>query len=373
MQAWLPAIRLRTTYGFWIMALLPGITGGLRGMALWGAIVFGSIVLHELGHALSGISGRRHAVIVLHQLGGSTEFEPRLLSARQATWSALAGPLVSVLAGGALFVARRALISAPSWLSVAMWVNLGWGALNLLPIVPFDGGRLLMDRLGKKRPLAALLVSSATTAAVTTIGVVTIRHLGFAILFAGVSILSLFELAKLHEQLRTQHIDAQLGRAQWLVVDQRYDEAILVAKGVLVQARDFDTRNAALTMLAWACLGQGRPREASDALGKVLPAEAVDPYTLAAVQRACGERDRAIQTLERARDRIAIGRQAARLLIDLYAERGDLQRAFATTLDHLRVLGPEDARLVVDALEQADDFRNAAALREAIGSTGPIA
>ena len=48
--------------------------------------------------------------------GRAHRFRARL-SARQATWSTLAGPLVSLLAGGALFVARRALISAPTAVS----------------------------------------------------------------------------------------------------------------------------------------------------------------------------------------------------------------------------------------------------------------
>ena len=122
-------------------------------------------------------------------------------------------------------------------------------------------------------------------------------------------------------------------------------------------------------MLAWACLGDGRPRAAIKALAKVMPRQAVDPYTLAAVERASGEWDEAIRTLERARSGASLSREAARLLVDLYAERGDLERAFATTLDHLRVLGPDDARLVVRALEQAEDFPHAATLSQAIGAT----
>jgi cation transport ATPase len=159
--------------------------------------------------------------------------------------------------GALLFLARRSLTSAPNWLSIAMWVNLGWGAFNILPVIPFAGGRFLMERLGKTRPSTALLICAATVAASSTLGVVTIRHTGFAVLFLSVSLLSLFELAKVSEQMRTEHIDAQLGAARLLVLNHRYDEAIGVGEEVLARARDFETRNAALTTVAWACLGQG--------------------------------------------------------------------------------------------------------------------
>jgi hypothetical protein len=370
MQASISVIRLRISYGFWIVAFLPGVTEGLRGIAIWGAIVLGSVLLHELGHALSGLSGGRRAVIVLHQLGGHTEFEPGL-SIRHATWSTLAGPLLSLLVGIVLYVTRRALTAAPSWLTIALWVNVGWGVVNLLPLVPFAGGRLLMDRLGKKHPTIALLTSAATAAAATTLGVLTIRHTGFAVLFVSLGALSLFELGKAHDRLRAQHVDTQLGVAHALVLEHRHEEAMRVCQGVFIQALDYKTRNAALTMLAWACLGQDQPRAAMAALDKIRPPEGRDPYTLAAVQRALGRIDDALQTLERAP---SWSREAARLLVDLHAERGDLQRAFSTTLEHLRVLGLEDAKLVLRAFERAHDVEHAIILSQAISAMGdPIA
>jgi hypothetical protein len=365
MQTSLPSIRLRTSFGFWIMALLPGTSGGLPAMVTWAAIIFGSVLLPELGHALAGLLQGRRALIVLHSLGGRTELEPPL-PARRRVVSTMTGPLVSLLAGVALFIVRRAMPSPPPWLTIAMWVNVGWGVLNILPIIPFDCGGLLMERLGKRRPTAALLISVMTSSVASTVGVVTIRNIGFTVLFVSVAIRSLFELGKVHDQIRTQLTDAQLGAARLAVLQHRYPDAIRLSEVVLGEARDLDTRNAALTILAWACLGEGRPRAAMAALEKVLPRDAADPYTLAAIQRASGLRDQAIETLQGARRIGPLSREAARLLVDLYAERGDLERAFVITLEHLRVLGSEDARLVVRALEQAEDFRHAARLSEAI-------
>jgi tetratricopeptide (TPR) repeat protein len=151
-----------------------------------------------------------------------------------------------------------------------------------------------------------------------------------------------------------------------LVSNQSHAEAIAACEALLLQARDFETRNTTLTLLAWACLGEGRPRAALAALQKVLPRQAVDSYALAAVERASGQRAGAIQTLQKARAVGLLSRESARLLVDLYAEAGDLEAAFATTLEHLRVLGPDDAHLVVHALEQAEDFGRAEALSSAI-------
>ena len=94
--------------------------------------------------------------------------------------------------GVLLLIARRVLPSAPHWLTIAMWVNLGWGFLNALPIIPFAGGRFLMDRLGQRRATTALLISAATTAVVSTVGALIVRNVEFAILFASVNILSIF-------------------------------------------------------------------------------------------------------------------------------------------------------------------------------------
>ena len=123
--------------------------------------VFASVLLHELGHALTarlfGVPTRR---IVLSPLGGVAQLEGGLLRPREELYVALAGPLVSFILAGAAFT--LAALAGP-WSPAAFFTNLAWAnlmlaAFNMLPAFPMDGGRvlraLLAARLGLGRGTA---------------------------------------------------------------------------------------------------------------------------------------------------------------------------------------------------------------------------
>src|SRR5450432_339403 len=150
-------LRVRVALAFFLLAATPGIAGGPRRMALCAAIVFCAALAHELGHAVCAWRCGSRARIVLHALGAHTIIEPRLSRGRELV-STLAGPLVSIALGLLLFRLHRA-FPADSWLTIASFVNLGWGAINLLPVLPFDGGRALLTLLGDKHRANALLIS----------------------------------------------------------------------------------------------------------------------------------------------------------------------------------------------------------------------
>jgi Zn-dependent protease/CBS domain-containing protein len=132
----------------------------MRGLALVG-IVFGSVVLHELGHALvargSGIPAKG---IILLPIGGVTVLDevhslPDPLNAwKRDIRVAVAGPLVnlciaavsalvivSVLPGFPLMA--KPLVHLSALLRSLVWVNVYLGLFNLLPAYPMDGGRAL--------------------------------------------------------------------------------------------------------------------------------------------------------------------------------------------------------------------------------------
>lgn len=127
-------------------------------------LLFLSILLHELGHALvAKRHGIRVARVTLFLFGGVAEIahDPRRPSVELRM--ALAGPLVSALiAGGcAALVSRLAFPSGPATLAVRAVVeylaliNTALLVFNLLPGFPLDGGRvlraLLWVRLGSLR------------------------------------------------------------------------------------------------------------------------------------------------------------------------------------------------------------------------------
>lgn len=108
---------------------------------------FGSVILHELGHAIIAIRNRIPVrQVTLFIFGGVAELEQESRSAGAEFRIAVAGPLVS-LALAALFGVLYLLdqhipyLAAPSyWLAR---INLMLALFNLIPGFPLDGGRIL--------------------------------------------------------------------------------------------------------------------------------------------------------------------------------------------------------------------------------------
>ena len=129
------------------------------------AIVFGCVVLHEMGHALvaqrSGVAVRS---IILLPIGGVTLMED--LGAQNSNPArdiriALAGPLVNLAIAaisGAFILAflpeanlfGRPFVHPGNLPRALFWSNVFLGAFNLLPAYPMDGGRVLRAYLSER-------------------------------------------------------------------------------------------------------------------------------------------------------------------------------------------------------------------------------
>ncbi len=178
---------------FWVMALLfGGSNNEISRLLIWIAVVFGSVLLHELGHALALRRFGQSVHIVLHGGGGLAVAEPIAwgkgwagvaLSPRQKILVSAAGPaaglalaglvlLVTVALGGTVLVERLGGIvpwvslDLPSWLNAfepaigTLWyVNVAWNVLNLMPVYPLDGGQIARAVLLKIDPLMGVTQS----------------------------------------------------------------------------------------------------------------------------------------------------------------------------------------------------------------------
>jgi Zn-dependent protease/predicted transcriptional regulator len=167
-------------YLHWTFALLIGWiflahlgAGQTLGQALAGVgfilSLFGCVVLHEFGHALTAKRyGVRTRDITLLPIGGVARLERIPEQPMQEFWVAVAGPAVNVVIAAALFVVLLVLDRADQLLTIKwfegrflaqlMWVNLFLVGFNLLPAFPMDGGRvlraLLATRMGRRRATA---------------------------------------------------------------------------------------------------------------------------------------------------------------------------------------------------------------------------
>ncbi|WP_212989528.1 M50 family metallopeptidase [Actinoplanes auranticolor] len=109
--------------------------------------LLGSVLLHELGHALTA---RRYGIgvrgITLELLGGYTEMDRDAPSPRVDALVSLAGPAVSLVLGAAATAAAFALPDRTVVGEIAFQLavsNVLIAIFNVLPGLPLDGGRAL--------------------------------------------------------------------------------------------------------------------------------------------------------------------------------------------------------------------------------------
>lgn len=137
---------------FWFLAVFIGIyASSISSIFIWIPIIFVSVLVHELGHALLAKKWGQRAHIELWALGGTTIRQGGTLSAKKEFTIVLMGPLFGfTLAALANIVAEIISTSAPN-LSVLFKlicsVNIFWSILNLLPVHPLDGGKLVSTLL----------------------------------------------------------------------------------------------------------------------------------------------------------------------------------------------------------------------------------
>ncbi len=215
-------IPVRVHPSFWLIAILFGASGDVLLLPIWVLVVFLSILVHELGHALAfrGYGQRSH--ILLHFAGGLTVPEAVSwgsgyasvgLTANQQILISLAGPGagflfaalvlgVAALAGGVI-MPTRLLGFIPLPLNVLMpfggpvvaalviwflWVNIFWGLMNLAPVFPLDGGSVARNVFVQADPIdgirKSLWLSVIAGALIALVGLIFFKNIFIALLFA---------------------------------------------------------------------------------------------------------------------------------------------------------------------------------------------
>jgi stage IV sporulation protein FB len=208
-------IPVRVNPWFWLIAVLLGpIHEKPQFVLSWVAVVFVSILVHEMGHALVIRSFGMRPSILLYSFGGLAMYQPtRHIPTRQIVIS-LAGPAAGFLLAGltiALFrlsgVGVGFVFGGPlglSWkyyligdnvpsemllrvVDQLLYVNIWWGLVNLVPIWPLDGGQVCYNVLTELRVSdalsRALVVSMVLSGAIAIYSLAKLNEPWLALMF----------------------------------------------------------------------------------------------------------------------------------------------------------------------------------------------
>ncbi|MBX3434248.1 MAG: site-2 protease family protein [Pirellulales bacterium] len=223
---------------FWLVAGLLGIGFGrkekeveLADFMIWVAVMFASILVHELGHAFAQRHFGGRPWITLHAMGGLASCDDCDRSPRSQIFISLAGPIAGFavalaavvllrgtghvvgyqfredkipsaadvgaleglrMLGGTLYWNKLANPRMSELVGNVFWLNILWGVVNLLPIYPLDGGRVsreLCTLAGNPRDgiILSLRISIVAAAAMAAVGIVAWGSLFTAVLFGSLA------------------------------------------------------------------------------------------------------------------------------------------------------------------------------------------
>ncbi len=127
---------------------------------------FISILVHELGHALTAKAFGKRVEIVLQAFGGYAAYSGGAPLDRWRTFLVTAaGPALQIVLGLAVYLFAKSFPGmsreATYFMTVLYAISFIWAILNLLPVLPLDGGRILQTILGPSRIKLTLLISIA--------------------------------------------------------------------------------------------------------------------------------------------------------------------------------------------------------------------
>jgi Zn-dependent protease len=268
-----------------LVLALPGEPGYGRLVAFatvaWVAIVFVSVLVHELGHALASVAFGYRPEIQLAGLGGNTQPNaPGPIPWLKRIGLTLAGPFAGAALGVVCLFAARSVqgaLFAEYVLLCAFAANVFWAALNLMPVVPLDGSHVLDALFTRLFGKAGFVASQAVGLLVGAgLAVVFYRMGNFigAFIF-GMGAFTAFRLIAAYlrgdapaRAPQGPYAEA-LAKAARLLQQEQLDEAAAEAERILEGDADRSTVARAHHLLGWIELKRGNGRAALDHFAQV--------------------------------------------------------------------------------------------------------
>lgn len=141
---------------FWVLTSIISLflgQGDFIKILIWIPVIFISVLFHEFGHALTALIFGRHPRIELVAMGGLTYHDGDKLPFWKQFLITLNGPVFGFIIVVAVFLLKEIPYFGTGYVSVLLQqillVNIFWTVVNLIPVLPLDGGQLLRLTLEK--------------------------------------------------------------------------------------------------------------------------------------------------------------------------------------------------------------------------------
>jgi Zn-dependent protease len=252
----------------------------------WLLVVFVSVLLHELGHALTARKFGATPSITLYSMGGVTSWSTDTeLSSVKRLLISLAGPATGFLFGGIILLIGQ--MSPPSQKLLVhayydlIWVNIGWGIFNLLPMLPLDGGQILVTLEESLLRRKSQIISHAISllAALSIIyAAASFRLLWIAILGAWFAYSNGSSLIKAIKGRHDRKFESDLELARKAIENKDWERAVNLILRVQKAARSHQVQREAAWLLCFTLVVQNKYEEAQTAIQSFEALHGEEPF-----------------------------------------------------------------------------------------------
>ena len=292
-------IPVRIQPSFFVIAVLFGLfTNDLAVVVAWVAIVLVSVMLHELGHATMGLAFGLSPTIELHGMGGTTSWAPsKPLSTARRIAISLAGPFAGfVVAAIVRFALGPARVFPPTPLGTfiydnLLFVNFVWGVLNLVPMLPLDGGNVmtqLLNALTHGRGERPARIVSIVFAALAVPAALLFQNWWAALLSGSFVAMNLRGLKDLAAREHDEPLRAKLAQAYAALDAKDGAQVLALARPVALASRSTQVQAEALQLVAFGFLLEGRVADADAAIAALPRGYSPHPSLLELRARTAG-------------------------------------------------------------------------------------
>ncbi len=265
---------------FWLVAALLGFlgTGDPVGMVMWVMIILLSVLIHEFGHALTAKAFGQRSRIELVAFGGVTIREQvKKLSAWKEFFIVLNGPVFGAALALVSYVLMQQAFSEQlvDLFRTLFLVNVFWTLINLIPIVPLDGGQLLTilleSSLGPKGVRASYLIGGVLGLGISLGAFLFHRYfLGVILFMFSIESLRLFWASRfLQPEDRDLTLQKVFQEAQFLYLQGDLDTAEKKLSALCERTKHGILYNESISILAQIRKSRGQLIEAYELLKPV--------------------------------------------------------------------------------------------------------